>query len=522
MIWKSAAPHWTLQVQSSFDGKLLVTAHMDGTVRWWRAADGKELLALFVHPATLDWVLWTPAGYYDCSLRAEEWLKWQVNRGLDKAATTYPIGEFRERFYRPDVVDRILTAGDESVALYEASLERFGQPENPMARGPFVVDLPAVNIERANLDREGAGYVLDIAVTCSPREGQSIKSIEVQGDFIQMFVERIEQSEANVAFTWEKNISWALPIKRVQVLVDYGTGFTELQIGVSNARSITFEGEPARTGPHTLHVLAVGVNTYPNATKAISALRFAEDDAKAFAAEFKARAPTEYSRVNPKVLIGAQVTAAILRATLVEMCKDAKPLDLFLFYFSGHGLANPSDPYEYLYPLFDYNPNVPAPGSLSAQEIAALANEVSQCRRLVVLDTCFAEKAIDGFIFRVSDPRFGLGVFAGSGTNGVSREGDGNGYFTRAIIDALRLAGPGLSSRITAVDLQARVQTAFNSGAFAQTGQNPRIDIRKFGDKIVIAENRPASSNAGRDRARSMRSFSQLPSLDSMRLPAHN
>ena len=42
---------------------------------------------------------------------------WHVNRGRDKAADFFSAGQLRERFYRPDVIDRVLDTLDEDQAL---------------------------------------------------------------------------------------------------------------------------------------------------------------------------------------------------------------------------------------------------------------------------------------------------------------------------------------------------------------------------------------------------------------------
>ena len=85
---------------------LLLTS--DGTVRWHRLSDGKELLALFIHPDGQRWIAWTPQGYYDASLGADELIGWHVNHGYDRAPDFYPVSQFRDRFYRPDVIQRVL------------------------------------------------------------------------------------------------------------------------------------------------------------------------------------------------------------------------------------------------------------------------------------------------------------------------------------------------------------------------------------------------------------------------------
>ena len=95
------------------DGRLVVAAYGDGTIRWHRMSDGQELLAVFVHKDDRRWVAWTPSGYYMASPGGEDLIGWHVNRGWDQAADFFPASRFRERFSRPDVVQKILDTLDE-------------------------------------------------------------------------------------------------------------------------------------------------------------------------------------------------------------------------------------------------------------------------------------------------------------------------------------------------------------------------------------------------------------------------
>ena len=74
----------------SGDGRLVVTAYADGTIRWHRLSDGKELLALFVHAKDKRFVAWTPKGYYAASPGAEDLIGWHVNRDWDHAPISSP------------------------------------------------------------------------------------------------------------------------------------------------------------------------------------------------------------------------------------------------------------------------------------------------------------------------------------------------------------------------------------------------------------------------------------------------
>jgi len=116
-IWKVQAPSiiWALNI--SGNGRVAVAGFADGTVRWYRMEDGKELLAFFQHKDKKRWVIWTPKGYYDASPGGEDLIGWHVNNGKDKEADFFPVSRFRDRFYRPDIIAKIFTTYDENEAI---------------------------------------------------------------------------------------------------------------------------------------------------------------------------------------------------------------------------------------------------------------------------------------------------------------------------------------------------------------------------------------------------------------------
>jgi WD40 repeat protein len=119
--WQAIIPDTAWKANISGDGRLAIAALNDGTIRWYRMKDGKELLAFFPHNDGKRWVLWTPGGYYDCSPGAEDLIGWHVNNGKDQAADFFPAERFRSVYYRPDVISRVLKAGDEAIALRQAN-----------------------------------------------------------------------------------------------------------------------------------------------------------------------------------------------------------------------------------------------------------------------------------------------------------------------------------------------------------------------------------------------------------------
>jgi WD40 repeat protein len=106
-LWRRDVPGTAWGVNITGDGRLVVAAYGDGTIRWHRMDDGRELLALYVLSDKQNWVAWTPEGFYGATPGAFGVLQWQVNRGLDAAADTVPVSEI-PRSRRPDVLALVL------------------------------------------------------------------------------------------------------------------------------------------------------------------------------------------------------------------------------------------------------------------------------------------------------------------------------------------------------------------------------------------------------------------------------
>jgi hypothetical protein len=117
--WPSRNEAWA--VNASKDGRVVIAAYADGAIRWHRADDGRELLALQVlpnkgDPAKWDWVLWTPEGFYEATPGAEDVLKWVTNHGPDQAATKLPVSAIA-KLHRPDALPHVLDQLETAHAL---------------------------------------------------------------------------------------------------------------------------------------------------------------------------------------------------------------------------------------------------------------------------------------------------------------------------------------------------------------------------------------------------------------------
>jgi WD40 repeat protein len=106
-LWSWPVPGIVWAVNITGDGRLVVAAYHDGTIRWHRMTDGVELLAFMALPDRTNWVAWTPEGFYAATAGAHGILRWHVNHGWDAAADSIPIEDIPGSF-RPAVLPFVL------------------------------------------------------------------------------------------------------------------------------------------------------------------------------------------------------------------------------------------------------------------------------------------------------------------------------------------------------------------------------------------------------------------------------
>jgi WD40 repeat protein len=66
-LWRVDLPAGATALNASRDGRLILVVLNDGTLRWHRLLDGKELLAFYALNDRRSWAMWTPDGYFDAS-----------------------------------------------------------------------------------------------------------------------------------------------------------------------------------------------------------------------------------------------------------------------------------------------------------------------------------------------------------------------------------------------------------------------------------------------------------------------
>ncbi len=99
-------------VDFSPDGRYVLSGSDDVTVRLWDIKTGKEIVQSIGFKDG-EWVAITPEGYYNASPNGDKYLNVRIGNNI------YSIENYREAFYRPDIV-RLALAGKSEAKLFEA------------------------------------------------------------------------------------------------------------------------------------------------------------------------------------------------------------------------------------------------------------------------------------------------------------------------------------------------------------------------------------------------------------------
>ncbi len=121
LLWTRSSPGTAWAVNIAANGRLAVVAYEDGTIRWHRMDDGRELLAFMVLPDRTNWVTWTPEGFYAATPGAHGVLSWHVNRGGAAAAAAIPVSQI-PKLSRPDAIPFVIQEMETARALGVADL----------------------------------------------------------------------------------------------------------------------------------------------------------------------------------------------------------------------------------------------------------------------------------------------------------------------------------------------------------------------------------------------------------------
>ncbi len=418
----------------SFENDLIVFSLTDGCV-FYRLSTGEELIRLY--EIGDDWAVTSPGGLFDASPGAMEQMYYV--QGLD----IIEFVQLKDKYWEPGLYGKVMKNEQlRDVDLIDKKLDLW----------PEITEL----LFRENYEK--------LRISLEDRGGGIGR--------VQIFLngkEIIEDARDKSSVSGMKSDQITISLKAHPFLKN---GVNKIEVVTWNsAGTLSSKREPAeffvekKSGPPSIYLIAIGVSDYEG--NKID-LKFAAKDASDFltAARIGAKNLFTEKRTHSWLLNTdkgntLQPTKSNIIKTFQEVARFAKPEDVIVVYFSGHGLnvgGENGDLHYLTKDAFSPNPDVykdpavKASCTLSGEEMVRLLNDIPATKQVLIIDACSAGKLVDNLIVkrdiessivkaleRMKD-RTGLHIITGSAADAVSYEASkfGQGLLTYSILAGMR------------------------------------------------------------------------------------
>jgi hypothetical protein len=432
-IWRVPVPGAARCVNISADGRFVVAALGDGTVRWYTFDKGEEVLALFVDRDLERWVAWNPDGFFTFQGGGDALIGYQINRGRNHEGDFVKVDQLREVFYRSDLIAQNLNPGGGQAVL--AARNRIGDISSVLSSG-LPPDIELISPAQATVADQ---YLLQFRIKdMGGGHGRIVYRIdgaEIQG-----------RDAADIAGTGGDVINRYIPV---------ASGAHTLTVTAYGANG-KIEGRPKTvqitrslpsSGPN-LYMIAAGISHYSDHSL-WEGVKFASADADQVAASFKEQEGKGlYRKVSAVSLPDSQATIKNIQNAVAQAAKTVQPGDTFVLYLAGHGEAVEGEYYFIPWEAEYANQTELLSKSLNREAIQALLKQIPTNKSVLILDTCGAGAYLEGRATTGEKAALekialmsGRAVLAASNSQEMAMDGYQNhGVFTYALLEGLRHA----------------------------------------------------------------------------------
>jgi len=435
----------------------------EGGLCFWDLQNQRQIGKLYMFESSDDWVLLAPDGRFDATENALK--KMYFTRGKE----IIPLESLYEKYYVPGLLKQVWnnTLTDIVPDINEIKTLPVVKISLTTAQRNLEVsdDVPVIKTdkEQATITAEADGIndvITELRLYQNGKLVQSTRNLTVEDDS-----------------KGEKKLTKSFTVN----LAEGANNFKAIAINSQRTESIPAEliaeykpvvVQPKPSVPDIqLYVLVVGINQYKNPKYN---LNYAQADALAFSESLSNGTTGLFSKVNTTILKDADATKDGITKAFEKIKADARPQDLFVFYYAGHGVVN--DKKEFFLVPHDVTQLYGADDALaqkgfSAAALQQLSKDIKAQKQLFILDACQSAGALETVAAArgAAEEKAIAQLARSTGTQWLTASGSeqfasefaqlGHGAFTWCLLQAFKGEADQGDKKLTVKELDAYLQT---------------------------------------------------------------
>ncbi len=435
----------------------------DGSTKFYELESGKEVLRLYLFDDG-EWIAHTPEGLFDGSQNAWDRLSFANGR------QSIPLDRVFDTFYTPRLVYKV---------LYEGNVEKPDIDIDKLKRAPSVALSYSEGSRNLTVEDDIA------AIETANANAKITVSANAHGDRIseiRLFHngKRVTRNTRNLVV--EDDVPTGNEISFDITLLEGENTFSAVALNSQNTESapeslvVTYNKPKSvvqEVSGIQVHAVVIGINDYKNPKYN---LNYAVADANGFTSTVKSGMEPITTKVHTYIIQNGEASRTKILETLQQVSEKAKPQDIFLFYYAGHGVVTQGDSKEFFLVPYDVTQLYGAEESLkqkgiSANELKQIASGIPAQKQLYILDACQSAGALTAVASSrgVAEEKAIAQLARSTGTHWLTASGSeqyatefdelGHGVFTYVLLEALSGKADSGDKRITVNELKAYLES---------------------------------------------------------------
>ncbi len=428
-------------LQITPDNQTLVSCSIEGVIKVWEIVNGK-IIYTYYQLSRDDWFVKARGGFFDGNAGAKKYVFYV------KGMKTYNVNQFFEDFYRPGLLQHVYQT--KGLINENMNLDDYLQKSPP----------PTLKFKTYFNDSSYKQDIIDIEFQLIDNGG-GIDEVKVMHNGKRIIHDYTGTRRIKRGNKTQENIQLLLVPGENTIQI---SAFSEGRIESSAIeQSVYFESDENLPD---CYILTVGIDKYENESLN---LNYAKADAKAFSDVIKKRSKGLFNNMVFYNLYDKSADKSNIINAVQEIAKNAKPKDVFMFYYAGHGSMLGND--FYFIPtdcIRLYDTDMLNKKAIIADYMQENFNKIKALKQVMILDACQSggatkvlgqrgagrEKAI-AQLSRSS----GIHVLASAGSEqfAIEFKSLGHGLFTYVLLDAISGSADGspLDGKITIYELKS-------------------------------------------------------------------